>query len=92
MKGVARISFPNGVLLLPAKTPYERETVFEHADQFARRYGHAELQLGRSELLVALCTDSPALRCSVCRQELDRLVYTLKSRALCAHCARLKTR
>lgn len=92
MKGVARISFPNGVLLLPAKTPYEREMVFEHADQFARRHGHVEVEIGRSELTVALCDDATIERCSACRQELDRLVYTLKSRSLCAHCARAKTR
>jgi hypothetical protein len=87
MKGVARISFPGGGLLVPAKTPYEREVLFEHVHEYTKRHGQVRVELNGRAWLVRLHTD-PAVPCTGCSQLLENLSYSLPDRTWCPACVR----
>ena len=91
MKGVARISFDGGGLFLPAKTPYEREVLFEHVDRYAKRHGRVCVELNRREWNVSVSNSQPG-RCTACERPLDHLTYALGGRSLCLSCARRELR
>jgi len=80
MKGVARISFQGGALLVPARTRYDHEVVFEHVETYARRHGTVRLELERKRYTVSVCTN--------CGYPLESLTYALGGRSLCLRCAR----
>ena len=52
MKGIARLSFHDGGLFLPVRTPYDHEVLFEYADRYAKRYGRVRLEIDRHECTV----------------------------------------
>jgi len=88
MKGVARISFQGGALFVPAKTPYDREVLFEHLDLYAKRHGTVRVELNRREWTVTKSSVGERSLCADCNRRLDALTYALGGRALCASCAR----
>ena len=90
MKGIAQISFHGGGLVLTAKTPYERELLFDHVKQYANRYGRVRLVLNRREWTI-LRNDGDGAACAACQQP-DRLTYERDGRILCAQCARRDVR
>ena len=87
MKGVARISFEGGSCLLPAKTPYEREVLFEFLKQSTNRHGHARLALNQQGWIISRigCKQQ---RCASCHGWLRGVTYAQGNRALCTRCAR----
>ena len=87
MKGIAQIRFQGGGIFLPVKTPYEREVLFEYADQCAKRHGQVRLEVGRHECTVSSRTDIP-VTCAECTERLDHLSYAFGGRTLCRFCAR----
>lgn len=92
MKGVARISFPGGALFVPAKTPYDRELLFESLDLYARRHGTVRVELNRRQMTVTRSNGPQPLTCAACDRPLDLLTYALGSRTLCGDCARRDVR
>lgn len=88
MKGVARISFHGGALLMPARTRYDQEVVFEHVETYARRHGVVRLELDRKEFRVSFLDCEERRLCAVCAHPLETLTYGLGGRDLCLHCAR----
>jgi hypothetical protein len=92
MKGVARISHPNGGLILPAKSPYEIELVIEHVGLHAKRHGRVRLELNRRDWLVTVCNGGPPGRCTGCAQRIETLTYANGSGQLCARCVRRELR
>ncbi len=87
MKGIARLSFHDGGLFLPAKTPYDREVLFEYADQYARRHGRVRLEVDRQEFVVR-ARGEQAETCVKCGQTLESVTYAFGARTLCRFCAR----
>jgi hypothetical protein len=87
MKGIARLSFEDGGLFLPVKTPYEREVLFEYADQYAKRYGRVRLEIDRRECIVRLRGER-AETCVTCGRRVDGVAYAVGARTLCRLCAR----
>jgi len=85
MKSIAQVSFPGGGLFLPAKTPYERQVLFEYVDQYTKRHGRVRFSLNRRECTVTV-SDQPPTQCAVCDQRLDHLTYSLAGRRLCRYC------
>jgi hypothetical protein len=88
MKGVARISFQGGALLVPARTQYDHEVVFEHVETYARRHGMVRLELDRREFTVSFMNGSERRLCASCAHPLEALTYALGGRDLCMQCAR----
>ena len=91
MKGMARIFFQGGGLIVPVRTPYDRELLFQHVEAFAKRHGHVGLELNRNEWTVSL-SGTPPEPCAVCSRQLDALIYSLAGRTICGHCARRELR
>ena len=87
MRNIARLSFHNGGFFLPVKTPYEREVLFEYADQYAKRHGSVRLEIDRNECIVRLRAEQSET-CAACGQRLDGVTYAVGGRTLCRFCAR----
>ncbi len=87
MKGIARLSFHDGGLFLPAKTPYDRQVLFEYADQYAKRHGSVRLEVDRQECIVR-ARGERAETCVACGERLESVTYALGPRTLCRYCAR----
>ena len=88
MKGIARISYRDGLLLLPAKTPYELEIMSEHVNYFVRREGKVQLRLNGRDWLVKMANGEVLGSCMHCREPLRKVSYAKRERVLCASCAR----
>ena len=88
MKGVARIFFHGGALFLPARTPYDRELLFEHLDLYAKRHGSIRVELDRREWTVKRSDVAKPPVCATCARRLDNLTYALGGRNLCGFCAK----
>lgn len=86
MRGIAFISFPGGGLVLPARTPYERELLFQHVKQCANRYGRVRLAFNRREWTVQVVSGDSS-PCAACDQRVEGLLYESAGRTLCAQCA-----
>jgi hypothetical protein len=73
--------------MVPARTPYDRETLFEHAAMYTKRHGQVRLELNRKEWIVRLL-GGEIQNCVSCQRRLDYLCYALGERTLCSQCAR----
>lgn len=87
MSGIARISFQGGGLIIPSKTPYERQLLFEHVAQYAKRHGRVRVELDRQRWTVTAVDDRSQV-CEICNQRPDNLSYVSQARSLCHPCAR----
>ena len=88
MNSVARISYRGGALVMPARSLYDRELVFEQAEFYARRDGAAKLELDRTQLVVTVVNDGASRACSRCGGKERQLTFAASGRTLCRHCAR----
>ena len=87
MNSIAHISFPGGGLVVPSRTPYERELLVEHTEAAAKRHGAVHLLLD-SRCWTIAPTDRPVDPCTSCSGRPGRLTYRLEGRAFCGQCAR----
>jgi hypothetical protein len=81
----ARISVRDGVVLLPAASPYEWQLLCEHVVAAARQRGSVCLRVGRVECVVH-CDGAAGRRCSGCAR-LPRVTFRVAWRELCPDCA-----
>jgi hypothetical protein len=88
MNDIARIQFDHGALVMPARSGYDRELVFEQAEFYARRHGQVRLELDRREMLVSVVTGLATGPCSACGQREAALSFVVGRRRLCRHCIR----
>ncbi len=91
MHDVARIRFRGGERLMPARSGYDCELVFDEAECCARRYGEAQLEL-RSQAMLVRPTELGQVACASCRHPIDRIDFALGRRHLCRRCVRRDTR
>lgn len=93
MNAVAMIALDGRGMILPAKTPYDRELLFEHVSSLAKRYGQVHLTVrgGRWTVAAAAEGNSPAT-CDRCAYPVRRLVYSSGLHTLCPWCARREVR
>jgi hypothetical protein len=88
MHGVARIRFCDGALVMPARSGYDRELLFEEAEFYARRHGQVTLELDDRAMSITVIKGSTGRSCSACGARAARLAFTLGGRLLCRLCAR----
>jgi hypothetical protein len=88
MNDIARIRFGNGSLIMPARSRYERELVFEQAEFYARRHGQVRLELDRREMLISAAPDGLNVPCWKCGQRDGARRFIVSGRRLCGHCVR----
>ncbi|MBI4516424.1 MAG: hypothetical protein HY699_11490 [Deltaproteobacteria bacterium] len=53
MNGTAHITFKGGGLILPARTPYERELLVEYIEASVRRHGRLLLDVNRGQWTIS---------------------------------------
>ena len=88
MNNVARIRFGDGALVMPARSGYDRELVFEQAEFYARRHGKVRLELDRREMLIRVVRGRACRPCGECGEREPGLSFSVGSRSLCRHCIR----
>jgi hypothetical protein len=88
MKGVARIWFRDGSLLLPARSSYDQELLFEHLDLSVKRHGQVGLELNHRRWTVSSGEHDTQTVCSSCRQEVQGLTFAVGARRLCLRCGK----
>ena len=88
MNSVARISYRGGALVMPARSLYDRELVFEQAEFYARRDGKTRLELNHKEVVVSVVSDSSGRACSRSGIAERQLAFVASGHTLCRHCAR----
>lgn len=74
--GIAHVSFCRGATFLPARSPYDCETLIDHVTHAVRTQGRAQVLVHDQTWQVHLVTnfDSPAT-CSRCCQRLEAICH-----------------
>ena len=85
-RDAASISAPDGVVVLPASSPYEWQLLGEHVVATARQRGSVRLRVGGTECVVH-CDGAAGRGCSGCARPL-RVTFRVAWRELCLDCAR----
>jgi hypothetical protein len=91
MRGIARIFYPDGELMVPAQTPYDVEILLDHAHWYATRYGGVRLELEQDVWsVIPDITEDPAV-CSLCDVRLTTVLFVNGAHErLCRRCAQNK--
>lgn len=69
--GVAHLSFRGGGIFLPARNPYDRQILSEHAVQRARAHGRVQVLVDDERWTICLKLDPSVLRCGSCDSPLE---------------------
>ncbi len=88
MPGVAHISFPGGGLVLPVRSPYDRQMLVEHVVDRVRSKGQIQVILDNRRWAVRLRDSTSAVSCSRCGYSVDAACYTAGNTNKAAHCVR----
>jgi hypothetical protein len=86
MNHVVLIAFRGGGTVLPYRTPYDRELVFDHVAQCAKRYGDVRMELGSHHWTVS-ASGNVGVACGGCGQA-HPVSYANGPYILCHPCAR----
>lgn len=90
MTGVAKLSIPGGALVLPARSPYEREIVFDNAAFYAGRQGSADLEITSPRLSIRVVRLKNDERCASCGQSGRQVAFVIAGVSQCRSCVSLK--
>jgi hypothetical protein len=87
--GIAHVSFRGGGFFLPARDPYDRQTLIEHVTHRLRSKGHVQVLLDNHRWIVHRSSTSVPTTCVACGQAADAACYssTLTSPPHCLDCA-----
>jgi hypothetical protein len=84
---IARIRMDGGALLLPARTPYEREVVLDHVRHRLRSHGFVHLEMNGWSRRIERVSASGGALCAACAQRIGGLACRLGAQMLCVDCA-----
>ena len=84
----AHIGAPGAIMVLPAVSPYEWQTLCEHAAAAARQHGSVRMRIDGVECVVRRSSLTAAHSCAGCGGPLMRVTFRLAWRDLCGECAR----
>jgi hypothetical protein len=88
MTTIACIRFDDGALIMPARSGYDRELVFEEAQFYARRHGTVRLELGARTMVIRSIEIGARQRCASCEKNIAATSFSIDSRPLCRRCIR----
>jgi hypothetical protein len=74
MSDIAHLSFKTGGLILPVRTPYERELMIEHVESATKRHGRVLLEVDRRHWEIST-SNGLLTTCAACSQWPDDLNY-----------------
>jgi len=66
MTGIAHVSFRGGGMFLPARSPYDRQTLIEHITDRVRAKGDVQVLLHGQRWMVHLHRGQPPAYCTCC--------------------------
>ena len=84
---IARIQMDGGALLLPARTPYEREVVLDHVRHRLRRYGFVHLEMNGRRRRIECIAPAAGAACAGCTRRVGMLACRFGAHMLCIDCA-----
>jgi hypothetical protein len=87
--GIAHVSFSGGGVFLPARDPYDRQTLIEHVMQRVRAKGRVQVLVDNHRWMVQRAPSNARTACAACGQAADAACYsnTSASAAYCMYCA-----
>ena len=88
--GIAHVSFSGGGLFLPARDPYDRQTLIEYVVQRVHTKGRVQVLVDKHRWMVqANALQQPGAPCVACGQATDAACYSATSDAAgyCLRCA-----
>ncbi len=74
MNDTAHITFKGGGLILPVRTPYERELLVEYVEASVKRHGCLLLEVNRRHWTISK-SNGPRAVCALCSQWPDEFTY-----------------
>jgi hypothetical protein len=88
MRGIAHVSFANGGLFIPARSPYDRQMLIEHVVDRVRSKGQVQVLVDDERWMVHLRGNS-AVNCAFCGLAGELACQSIGDEAAtyCAHCA-----
>lgn len=88
-RGIAHVSFVGGGVFLPARDPYDRQTLIEHVTHRVRAKGRVQVLVDNHRWMVQAGATHGAATCAVCGHAVDAACYSSMSNgaAHCVHCA-----
>ena len=90
--GTVRIPFAGGSILLPARSPYEWETVLDHVRHRLRVDGRACLELNGRRCIVQPSDAGAEVECCfTCGRALEQLACRVAASTYCLACVRAGT-
>ena len=89
LKGIVHLSFPGGGMFLPARTPYDWQTLVEHVKDRVRSKGEVQVLIHDHRWLVRWCEASARSVCAVCGLASESTCHssTSGSTVYCVSCA-----
>ena len=88
-KGIARVSFLGGSMVLPARNPYDRQLLVEYLVDRARAKDRVQVLVGDLRWMVHPRQGAPVARCCACGGDLHASCYSTDERGagFCLGCA-----
>jgi hypothetical protein len=87
--GIAHVSFLGGGIFLPARDPYDRQTLIEHVTQRLHAKGQVQVLVDNHRWMVQAGATYRTATCAACGQAVDAACFSNMSNgaAYCVHCA-----
>ena len=88
-RGIAHVSFAGGGIFLPARDPYDRQTLIEHVNRRVHAKGCVQVLIDSHRWIVQSNSPPLASACAVCGQTADTACYSSggHSAPYCVCCA-----
>jgi len=88
MKGIAKLTFPGGGIVLPGRTPYERELLVEHIQYHVRRRSALHLELDGHNWSIVFDDSFESDHCATCQRTTDIHAgnHMIKHATFCLRC------
>ena len=88
MRGTARIIYDGGMLMMPARTPYDLEEVFEALDWYSVHHTGVTFRLNGSDWRIGTVPHQPDAECGCEASTGSRGAKPRSQRTLCRRCMR----
>ena len=85
-KGIAHVSFPGGGMFLPARTPYDRETLTDYISHTVHMAGRVQVLVDDQRWLVRGRKNQALGRCTGCDHLLDAACNVAEDAGTSAYC------
>jgi hypothetical protein len=88
-RGIAHVSFSGGGIFLPARDPYDRQTLIEHVIDRVHAKGCVQVLVDNHRWLAQRGTAQVGRTCALCGQVTDAVCFSTTSSgaAYCVRCA-----